>query len=142
MASANDRQRNLSALFAVLSTAVLVWFGTGLEPKWPLLWFAPLPVLLFAMRNSWWSTGIVAFVSWLAGSLNMWHYFHGVLHAPAPVWAGIFSGATLVFTVAVLFFRALVLRGAWWSALLAFPAAWVSFEYLFNLISIHGTAGS
>jgi apolipoprotein N-acyltransferase len=39
-------------------------------------------------------------------------------------------------------FRALLRRSAWWSALLAFPGTWVSFEYLLNLVSPHGTAGS
>jgi apolipoprotein N-acyltransferase len=71
----------------------------------------------------------------------MWHYFH-VLHAPPSTWLLMFSIEALLFTASVLLFRALLLRGAWWSALLAFPGTWVSFEYLLNLISPHGTAGS
>ena len=50
--------------------------------------------------------------------------------------------ASLVFTAAVLLFRGLLRRSACWSALLAFPATWVSFEYLLNLSSPYGTAGS
>jgi apolipoprotein N-acyltransferase len=71
----------------------------------------------------------------------MWHYFR-VLHAPPSIWVRIFSVAALLFTASVLLFRALLRHGAWWSALLAFPATWVSFEYLLNLSSPHGTAGS
>jgi apolipoprotein N-acyltransferase len=49
------KQRNLiNAAAATAATAVLVWFGTGLDPLWPLLWFAPLLVLLYAGRARWW----------------------------------------------------------------------------------------
>lgn len=142
MAFALDYQRYGVAFLAVASTAVLVWFGTGLNPWWPLLWFAPLPVLLFASHSSWWGAAITAALSWLLGSLNLWHYFHGVGHVPASILAPIFGIPAMVFALAVLVFRALLRRGAWWTALLAFPATWVSFEYLLNVISVHGTLGS
>jgi apolipoprotein N-acyltransferase len=72
----------------------------------------------------------------------MWHYFHGVLHAPYGALAGIFVGPAVVFATAVLLFRALVQRGRYGIALIAFPATWVCFEYLFNIFSPHGTAVS
>ncbi|MGA8938383.1 MAG: nitrilase-related carbon-nitrogen hydrolase, partial [Acidobacteriaceae bacterium] len=56
------------------------------------------------------------------------------------VWVLIFGVGAVVFALAVLLFRALAKRGAWWSAVLAFPAAWVSWEYVVNLVSPHGTA--
>src|SRR6476620_8932209 len=115
MASATDLRRNGVALLAVVSTAVLLWFGNGLNPWWPLLWFAPLTVLLFASRSSWWGAALTAFLAWLAGSLNMWLYFRVVLHAPPSIWIRIFSIAALLFTASVLLFRALLRRGAWWS---------------------------
>jgi apolipoprotein N-acyltransferase len=127
------------AVLAVVSTALLIWFGNGLEPWWPLLWFAPLPVMMFAARHSWRSAGVIALVAWLLGSLNLWHYLH-VLQVPAIVWFVIFGLEAVIFALAVLMFRALLLRGAVWSALLALPAAWVTFEFLRNLSSVHGTA--
>ena len=141
MAFANDGRRYGTALLAAASTAVLVWFGTGLYPKWPLLWFAPLPVLLFASRNSAWRTALTAASSWLAGSLNLWHYL-SVVHVPPAARIAICTIPGLVFAVAVLLFRALLRRGACWSALLALPAMWVSIEYIFDLISPHGTGGN
>ena len=51
MAFATDYRRTVPAIIAVACTAVLVWFGTGLYPKWPLLWLAPLPVLLLAVSR-------------------------------------------------------------------------------------------
>ncbi len=141
MASVN-RKSVAGALVAVLITAVLVYFGTGLFPRWPLLWFAPLPLLLLAQRSSWWVAGLSAFVGWGAGALNNQHYFGSLLHLPVSVQATIFAGPALLLAISVLLFRALLRRGAAWSALLAFPAAYTSFEYLADLGSPHGTAGS
>ena len=46
MASENRSPLLLTGLLVFLSTAILVWFGNGLNPWWPLLWFAPLPLLV------------------------------------------------------------------------------------------------
>ena len=119
----------------------MVWFGTGLNPWWPLLWFAPLPVLLFASGSSRGGAALTASLAWFVGGLNLWHYF-SVLHTPPWARTVIIAIPALVFAAAVLLFRALLRRGASWSALVAFPAAWVSFEYLFNLVSPHGTWGN
>ncbi len=138
MAFAMDYRRILAALLVIACTSTLVYFGNGLNPLWPLLWFAALPVLVFAARNSWWAAALTAFTSWLIGCLNMHHYFT-LLQIP---WLGVCSFIALVFTAAVLLFRALLLRGAAWSALVAFPSAWVSFEYILNRTTSGGTAGS
>jgi len=129
-------------LAAMALSAVLVWFGTGLEPLWPLLWFAPLPILLVALNGPAASAYLLAGCAWLLGSLNMWQYFHGVLRAPFFVLAEVFIGPSLIFAAAVLLFRALVRRGYPWLALLSFPAMWVVFEYTVNISSPHGTAVS
>ena len=44
MASANNYQRFAAGLLTIGATATLFWFGNGLNPIWPLVWFAPLPV--------------------------------------------------------------------------------------------------
>jgi apolipoprotein N-acyltransferase len=142
MASAVDVKRLGFGLAAVLITALLVWFGTGLAPFWPLMWFAPLSALLFASRGSWWGTALVAFGGWFLGNLNLWDMYHRVLGLPAFLIARIVSTEALVFALSVLLFRALLRRRAWWSALAAVPAVCVSVEYLLNLVSPHGTAGS
>lgn len=141
MAFSINSQPRVAALLAVVATATLMWFGNGLYPWWPLLWFAPLPVLLFASRSSWQSAALTSAVAFLIGSLNLWHYFR-VLHAPPSVWVSIFFTEALVFTLAVLLFRALLRCGASWTALLAFPATLVTWEYVRNLTTPHGTAGS
>jgi hypothetical protein len=80
--SAANFGRFVLGLLAVLSTAVLIWFAAGLYPFWPLLWFVPLPVLLFANRASWWGTLLTAALAWFLGSLNVWRYYQEALELP------------------------------------------------------------
>lgn len=134
--------RVAAALAAAFSTVVLVWFGNDLQPWWPLMWFAPLPVLLFAAGSrSRWSAAVVAFAAWFAGSACMWRYFQA-LHRPLGDWAVTYALVSLIFTGAVLLFRALLRRGRPWSALVAFPAAWVTGEFAASRLTSGGTAGS
>ena len=141
MASAVNFRRLAAAIIAIAGTAVMIWFGNGLNPWWPLMWFFPLPVLLFSLRASWWSAALTAFTALLLGSLNMWPYLRA-LAVPFAGWLSIFSSAAFVFALAVLLFQALLRRCAPWTALLAFPAVWVVAEYVRNLVTPHGTAGS
>jgi apolipoprotein N-acyltransferase len=141
MAFANNYRGVVAAVLVVASTSAMIWFGNGLNPWWPLFWFAPLPVLVFALRSSWRAAAFTAFAPMLLGSLSMWHYFQ-VLQAPAYVWFIVYLAMGLLWTGAVLLFRALVLRGAAWSGLLAFPATWIAGEYLRNFVTPHGTGGS
>jgi apolipoprotein N-acyltransferase len=127
---------------AVACTAILVWFGTGLHPWWPLMWFAPLPVLLVATRATRTRTVIVAFLGFFLGNFNIWQYLHDVLQMPAAAFVLTLGIPSLGLALVALLFRALYNRRLWWSALVGFPAAWVSIEYLINLTSVHGTAGN
>lgn len=141
MASANSVRQPSWAAVTIVLTATMIWFGNGLNPLWPLMWFAMLPVLLLALRSSWWASAIVAMSSMLVGGLSMWQYLHKV-GVPAIVWIIVYSAAGAVFAAAVLVFRLLVQRGRMWSALVALPAMWTTCEYLRSLVTPHGSAGS
>ncbi|HUN86868.1 MAG TPA: nitrilase-related carbon-nitrogen hydrolase [Terracidiphilus sp.] len=138
MAFAINYPRTFLALLVIVSTSAFVYFGNGLNPLWPLMWLAPLPVLCFATSSRWWTAGITAFFAWLLGCLNMAHYFH-LLEIP---WLRVYAAVAFIFTLAVLLFRSLLRRGAPWTALVAFPAAWVTFEYVLDRTTSGGTAGS
>lgn len=127
---------------AIAGTAILMWFGNGLNPWWPCLWLATFPVLWFSLRSSWWNAALVAVTSMFLGCLSMFSYLHHVLGAPFMAWMEIYGIVAIAFAASVLLFRALVLRGFWWSALIAIPSAWVTLEYLRNFTTPHGTAGS
>jgi apolipoprotein N-acyltransferase len=134
------RSRHAAIAVAVFATsAALVFFGNGLTPRWPLMWLAPLPVLLFALESSAWQGAFVAAGAWLAGCLNLWSYFRVI----GPLaWIVPFGTSAVVFAAGVLLTRTLVRRGAVWSAWVALPAVWVVFEFLRNLLWPHGSAGS
>ncbi|WP_225737621.1 hypothetical protein [Dyella acidiphila] len=83
MASWLDSRGVGASAAAIVLSALLLWWGTGLEPLWPLLWLAPIPVLLVATRASVGRTAIVAFAAWFIGTLNIWHYLHGLIEVPA-----------------------------------------------------------
>lgn len=136
------RSRRAAIAVAVFAaTAALVFFGNGLAPRWPLMWFAPLPVLLFALESSAWQAAFVAVGAWLVGCLNLWGYFR-LLGAPPAAWIVLSGTEAVVFAGGVLLMRGLVWRGAVWSAWLALPAVWVTYEYVRNLLWPHGSGGS
>jgi len=53
-------RRVMETVLATVATAAMFYFGNGLEPWWPLMWFAPLPLLLFALRSKWWAAAVTA----------------------------------------------------------------------------------
>ncbi len=129
------------ALAAFAASAALLYWGNGLEPLWPLMWLAPLPVLMFALRRPAWQGALVAAAAWMAGGLNMWNYLVRVLQAPAIVWFADFATAAVAFAAGVVLMRALARRGAVWRAWIALPAVWVGYEFARNLwLWPHGSA--
>jgi apolipoprotein N-acyltransferase len=142
MAFAVSYQRTIKAVLAIIASAIMFYFGNGLEPSWPLMWLAPLPLLWIALRSQWWVAGLTTVAAMMLGSLNLWGYLVGTLGLPVMAWVEIFLVASIAFAAGVLLFRSLVLRGAVWSGLLALPALWVTSEYARNLTTPHGTAGS
>ncbi len=126
------------ALAVFAATAGLVFLGNGLMSRWPLMWLAPLPVLVFALRRPAWQAAVVAAGAWLAGGLNLWGYLR-VLRLPPVVWFTVSGTEAAAFAAGVLLTRALERRNAVRSAWLALPAVWVTFEYVRNLLWPHGS---
>jgi apolipoprotein N-acyltransferase len=127
------------AVAAALATAVLVWFGEGLRPWWPLAWLAPLPVLWYSLRANWWATALTSMLGWLLGNATLLNYFLAQGMSLAE-WLGNFATLSAMATAGTLLFRLLVVRGAVWSAMLALPALWVSVDWLRYWITPHGTS--
>jgi len=133
----------LAAALAVLTTAALLLAGDGMNPVWPLMWIAFIPILLFAAETTSWRFAIgTAALSMLLGSLNLLYYMHIVLGAPVTAWLIPMSIASLFFAAGVLLFRALLHRGAPLSAMIALPAFWSLCEYFASFAPANGTAGS
>ena len=139
MESAIETRKVISAAAGFATTAVLVWFGNGLTPWWPLMWLAPLPLFWYSLRSSWWSAALVAFGAWLVGSASLMGYFRTV-GMPFAAWLGNFAGMGCLAATGVLLFRSLMKRAAVWPAIIALPALWVSVDWLRYWITPHGTA--
>lgn len=153
MASSPDRMRMAAAaLGATAVSSALLYVGTGETPLWWAPWLAAFVLLLVAGRLPAWTAFAASALAWFLGGLNMIRYTRNILVLPSGThvsvtdqWLSValFMGVpACVFGLCVLLFRARLLRGAPWQAALAFPAAWVSFEYLLAQISPHGTFGN
>lgn len=93
------KRPTLFAILTVISTAALLVVGNGMNPLWPIMWVAPLPVLLFAAETTSWRVAAgAAALSMLLGSLTMLYYLHFVLHAPVIAWLIPFSIASLLLS--------------------------------------------
>ena len=128
---------------ATLLSAAGLWLGNGLEPVWWLMWIAPLPVLLVALRSrATAGAAAVVFAAWFAGGLNLWSYLRTTIGVPAPV--PLLTAALLaaVVTGGVLLARRHARRGRWATAALALPATWTAFELACARLSPHGSFGS
>ena len=129
-------------IVAVISSAALFYFGTGLNPIWWMLWFAPVPVLAIAPRIHGGAAFLLGSIAWLLGEMNQWHYLRHVVELPLPMVILSFVIAAVVFGVAVLFVRSFLRRGSVFLAALAFPVYWVTCEYLNAMASPHSTWGN
>jgi apolipoprotein N-acyltransferase len=127
---------------AVVGTAILLWWGTGLDPWWSLLWFAPVPVLLFALQARVGPAALCAVAGWALGALNLAGYFRQTLGMPIGAVAAAGLVPALAFAASVLLFRALARRGRFGWAAVSFPALMTALEVEFERHSLHGTGGS
>lgn len=131
-----------TALVALCLTAsaVLFFFGTGLNPAWMLMWFAPIAVLWLAPRVSAGQAFLIAAAAYAIGAMNVWYYLTTVTNA----WVGLQKTVipACLFGLATLLFRNRVVRGQLWQAASIVPAFWVTYEYVTSLVSVHGTIGN
>jgi apolipoprotein N-acyltransferase len=130
------------AIIALAASAALLFLGTGLHPLWYLTWLAPLPVLLAAPHLSARAAFGVAAGASLIGNLNMWHYMREIAQVPVGILIVFLMVPACVFGLAIVLYRACLRRNSLWQASLAFPALWVSFEFLNALVSPHSTFGN
>ncbi|WP_433657426.1 nitrilase-related carbon-nitrogen hydrolase [Nocardia sp. CA-128927] len=123
-------KRFLLATLAMLTSALLWHFGTGLRPLPGLAFLAPLPVLLLIPRVSAGTAFVAGALSWLGGELQMWSYFTETLEQPVPVTVLLLGGTALLFGGIAVVTRALLMRGRLGLAVVALPAGWVTVEFL------------
>jgi apolipoprotein N-acyltransferase len=129
-------------MLAGVTSAALFYFGTGLNPVWWMAWLAPVPIFAAAPRLGRLAAFTLAVGVWFIGQFNMWSYFTRVVELPVLLTLVLFLEPALVFALGVLFVRSFLRRGLLFSAAVAFPVYWVSFQYLSEVGSPHSTFGN
>jgi apolipoprotein N-acyltransferase len=129
-------------IVAGTTTAALVYFGSGLHPIWPLLWFAPVPIIAIGPQLP--ATGVFALatVALFFGQMNLWKHLARGIGLPWPLIVVSFLIPAIVFALGVLFVRSFLRRGSLLLAAIAFPFYWVSYEFVSASVSPHGTYGN
>src|SRR5262245_10726554 len=132
-----------TALGATIASALIYYFGTGLEPIWPLVWVAPLPILFIASRYNWWVIAVCAFVGFALGRMNLWGYALALSNGDVP---GAVSASILFMLVPAIAFTLVVLLSRYaasrlppgW-AVFVFPVALTSYEFIASSNRFTGT---
>ena len=128
----------LKEIAGIVTAAAAYYFGTGLDGFGPLVWIAPIPVLVLAFRSSARRSAAIAFITYVVGGLNIVPYLLRLAPPPAVVAALVVPA--LGFTLAVLAQRYAILHEKGWGSVAAFPATWTSYEFLIALLAPDGTA--
>lgn len=123
-----------------LLTGGAYFFSTGLTGLRPLVWLAPLPVLLLAFNSSARASFLTAFTASVLGSLNLFTYLSGL--APLAVVLLALAVPAVAFALSILAARYVLSRLRSWTTVFVFPLAWVAWEYLLAVLSPHGTFGN
>lgn len=132
----------LVVVAALVSSAVLFFFGTGLSPVAALTWLAPLPTLLIAPRVPAKVAFTVGTVAYFLGTTNSWAYYLNSNDMPLPVSIPVVVVGSLVFGSIMVLFRALLRRGFPLLAATAPPAAWTGVLYLVSVFNPTGVMGT
>jgi apolipoprotein N-acyltransferase len=125
---------------AAVIAGILLYFVMGVHPVAWLAWFAPLPLLVLALRSTArearWTTALAALIG---GSVNF-HYYRLVM--PLPVVFLIMAAQVWLWMFITVATRRIVLRyQAWWTVF-AFPLFWAAEDTLRAHLLPDGNWGS
>jgi apolipoprotein N-acyltransferase len=134
--------RRTYVLLAVLASGCSYFFSIGLNGFGPLVWIAPIPILILAFNSQSRPTAIISFSASLLGSLALFPYLTRTLLLPVGPVIIILAIPAIGFTLAVLATRYAALRFNPWVAIVVFPSVTTFYGYLTSIFSPNGTAGS
>jgi apolipoprotein N-acyltransferase len=131
----------LYAIAAAVLSGVCFYLSNGVGEVWALAWVAALPILWLAYGNI--RLGLVflaAFAAYAAGQVNLIITYMGVL--PTITLITILLLPSALFGLTALFGRFAARRLNPYTAAIAFPALWTTWEFIFATNSADGTAGA
>ena len=128
-------------VLASLLSGVLFLVSLDIGPFGPLALIAPVAVLVYALSAPrWQSVAATAFLARIIGALGLVWAYHDVL--PPIVLALWILGQAVGFALIVLAARWIARGAPAWAALLSFPLLATASEFLFGLVSPHGSFGA
>lgn len=135
-----NRDKWFPAAIAVVASALLYFFSTGLDGIGALVFVAPLPVLVISYSVSARTAFLAAFLAYLLGMMNLLGYL--LMLAPAMAVAFVMIVSSLAFAFSVMVSRATAVRMKRWLAVFAFPFVSTALEFINSVLSPNGSAGS
>jgi apolipoprotein N-acyltransferase len=127
-------------VLVALSGGALLYLALGLNDMWFLTGFALAPILWLAYTNvPLWQLIVAAVSVWLAGQIYAFQCYASV--SPLLILSGLLP-LTLAFPLALVFSRIAQRRASALATLLAFPACWTAFEFLYGMVAPNGSYGS
>ncbi len=120
----------------------LCWYlSCGLNGDyWWLTWLAPIPILLICFQLSSGKAFFAAFIAYLIGRLSWLSYLLSVVPIMLVIIFTLLS--CLIFALTVSITRKMVLQAKHWAVAFVYPVCFVSFEFIFFLLSRDGTFAS
>ena len=130
----------MKAVFVSISGGVLLYLALGLNDMWFLTGFALVPILWLAYTNvPLWQLIVAAVSVWLAGQIYAFQCYASV--SPLLILSGLLP-LTIAFPLAIVFSRIAQRRASALATLVAFPACWTAFEFLYGSVAPNGSYGS
>lgn len=122
----------------IMLSASLYYFSTGIYDCWPLVWVAPLPVILYALRVSSRWAGFAGIITYFIGfSSGMLAYSKTLIPIGVLALGNIVNA--VVFTGLLLLFRHIALKKQHWLWSLVIAGGWTGYEFI---IAQYSPAGS
>jgi apolipoprotein N-acyltransferase len=130
----------MKLVLVALSGGALLYLALGLNDMWFLTGFALVPILWLAYTNvPLWQLMVAAVSVWLAGQIYAFQCYASV--SPLLILSALLP-LTIAFPLALVFSRIAQRRASALATLLAFPACWTAFEFLYGLVAPNGSYGS
>lgn len=123
----------LQAVLTVTFSAMMYYFSSE---HWILTWLAPIPLCIYALEATLFSTIFAGFSAYIIGTLNP----NAVLPMQVYYYVNIVNG--IVFAILLSIFRYVTIRYKHWTTSLIFASGWTSYECITSYFSPNGTVAS
>jgi apolipoprotein N-acyltransferase len=136
----NFNQSVFSMLLAIGLSSLAYYCSTWFNNIWILLWIAPVPILIYALKASWSRTLIAGAITSFLGNLSLLPYLH-MLPAWYVFWIPTFIYMAM-FVAILSVFRKTALSKFYWSAGFVFAIFWTTADLIQSLVAADGTLAS